>query len=187
MTELVMIGFADQHRAAEVLSQLQRLKFDWASDLREGVAVEVESDGRLRMLQSHLLDPAANGDREFEWEALLSAIVPQPHPTPEDRQKKPSTVNAQGRTWLQDMSFDQDFRRNAAALLRPGCSAILAAISDWRTAMELLSGYSSLVLHTTVVRSTKGNEQETVKGRKTGGNSIISDWIYSKETRREQT
>jgi uncharacterized membrane protein len=34
MTELVMIGFTDQHRAAEVLSQLQRLKFDWASDLR---------------------------------------------------------------------------------------------------------------------------------------------------------
>ncbi len=185
MTELVMIGFAEQHRAVEVLSQLQRLKFDWASDLREGIAVEVEPDGRLRMLQSQLLDPTAKTERDFEWEALLSAIVPQPHPTPANSNAKGSTVNAQGRTWLEDMSFDQDFKRNAAALLRPGNSAILAAISDWRSAMELLSGYSALVLHTTIVRSTKGNDQETVRGRKTSGSGGLSDWIYSTETRRD--
>jgi uncharacterized membrane protein len=181
MTELVMVGFADQHRAVEVLSQLQRLKFDWASDLRDGVAVEVESDGRLRMLQSHLLDPGAYTDREFEWEALLSAIVPQPHPTPENRQQKASTVNAQSRTWLEDMSFDQDFRRNAAALLRPGSSAILAAISDWRSAMELLSGYSGLVLHTTIVRSARGNEQKISKSNNTDRTSMLSDWITAQK------
>jgi uncharacterized membrane protein len=181
MTELVMIGFAEQQRAIEVLSQLQRLKFDWASDLREGVAVEVEPDGRLRMLQSHLLDPAAEAVREFEWEALLSAIVPQPYPASANRNTKTSTLNEQSRTWLQDLSFDQDFKRNAAALLRPGSSAILAAISDWRSAMELLSGYSSLVLHTTIVRSTKGNEQETLKGKKTGRNSILSGWITAQK------
>jgi len=53
--------------------------------------------------------------------------------------------------------------------------------------MELLSGYSNLVLHTTIVRSTKGNEQETVKGSKLGGKSSLSDWIYSEETRRERS
>jgi len=187
MTELVMVGFAEQHRAVEVLSQLQRLKFDWASDLRDGVAVEVEPDGRLRMLQSQLLDPAAEARREFEWVALLNAIVPQPHPTSANRNTKGSTVNAQSHTWLQEMSFDQDFKRNAAALLRPGSSAILAAIYDWRSAMELLSGYSNLVLHTTIVRSTQGNEQETSRDMKTGSKNILSDWICSTNTRREQT
>jgi uncharacterized membrane protein len=182
-----MIGFADKHRAAEVLSQVQRLKFDWASDLREGVAVEVEPDGRLRMLQSHLLDPAVEAERDFEWEALLSAIVPQPHPPPATSNTKTSMVNSQSRSWLQELSFDQDFKRNAAALLRPGSSAILAAIHDWRSAMELLSGYSNLVLHTTIVRSTKGNEQESAKGRKTGGSGNLSDWIYGKEEGRDES
>jgi hypothetical protein len=116
--------------------------------------VEVEADGRLRMLQSHLLDPAANSNQDFEWEALLSAIVPQPHPRQAKPCAKDNNINAEGRSWLRNLSLDQDFTRNAAALLQPGKSAILAAIHDWRAAMELLSGYSPLVLHTTVIRPT---------------------------------
>jgi len=161
VTELVMIGFADKHRAAEVLSQLQRLKFDWTPDLHNGIAVEVEADGRLRMLESHLLDPAAGAEDAFEWEALLSAIVPQPHLPSSSREtlsREAHHINLEGRTWLKDLSFDQDFTRNAAALLQPGNSAILATIHDWRFAMKLLSGYSQLVLHTTIVRS-KGETQ----------------------------
>jgi uncharacterized membrane protein len=154
--ELVMIGFTDKHRATEVLSQLQRLKFDWTADLRNCVAIEVEFDGRLRMLESHLLDPAAAEKDDFQWEALLSAIVPQPHvpsPTRASPGGEGRMVNAQSRAWLKDLSFDQDFARNAAAVLRPGNSAILAAIRDWQSAVKLLSGYSNVVLHTTIMRS----------------------------------
>ena len=57
MAELVMIGFSEKRRALEVLQQLQRLKFGWCDDLNNAVAVEVERDGRLRLLHSHLLDP----------------------------------------------------------------------------------------------------------------------------------
>ena len=157
MTELVMLGFADRHRAAEVLSQLQRLKFDWITDLHNGIAVEVEADGRLRMLKSRLLDPTVSGDSDdFEWEALLCAIIPQPHLASSARVSKDgvgNTVNAKGHSWLKELVFDRDFARNAAALLRPGNSAIMAAIRDWQSAATLLSGYSNLLLHTTVVRS----------------------------------
>lgn len=59
MTELVAIGFSEKHRALEVLPQLQRLKFECCADLSEAVAVEVEKDGRLRLVHSDLLDPAA--------------------------------------------------------------------------------------------------------------------------------
>ena len=48
MQELVMIGFADKHRAIEVLPQLQRLDFHWCTDLQNAVAVEVEKDGWLK-------------------------------------------------------------------------------------------------------------------------------------------
>jgi uncharacterized membrane protein len=160
VTELVMLGFADRHRAAEVLSQLQRLKFDWSADLHNGIAVEVQPDGRLRMLRSQLLDPAADENDNFQWEAFLSAIVPQRHLPFSARVSQDGigrTVNAQGRSWLNDLSFDQDFARNAAAILQPGNSAILATIHDWLPAVTLLSGYTSLVLHTTIVRSKTGS------------------------------
>jgi uncharacterized membrane protein len=153
MIELVMIGFGDRHRATDVLTQVQRLEFDWASDLRNAIAVEVENDGRLRMLQSLLVDPAADPEDAFEWRALLSAIVPLPYlssssPTKVGTQVR--TINDEGSAWLENLSLDPDFARNASALLRPGNSAILATIHDWQSAIKLLSGYSHLVLHTTV-------------------------------------
>jgi uncharacterized membrane protein len=146
-----MIGFTDKHRATEVLSQLQRLKFDWTSNIRNGVVVEVESDGRLRMMQSHLLDPSARDD--FRWEGLLTAIVPLPHvPRSSDAGKEFNAINAKSQAWLKNLSFDQGFLRDAAALLRPGNSAILSTIDNWQPAVEFLAGYSYFVLHTSIIR-----------------------------------
>lgn len=55
--ELVMMGFGDKHRAVEVLPQLQRLQFAWSAGLHN--AVEVDSDGRLRVIHGHLLNPSS--------------------------------------------------------------------------------------------------------------------------------
>lgn len=153
MKELIMMGFGEKHRALEVLPRLQRLQFDWSTDLQSSVAVEIESDGRLRMTHSQLVDPAAAFEDEREWKELLSAIVPLPH-LPESSApeviSQVRTINAGGSTWLKNNSLDQDFVRNAAALLRPGNSAILAMVQDWRPALQVLSGYSQIVLHTRV-------------------------------------
>ena len=56
-----------------------------------------------------------------------------------------------------DFSLDQDFVRNAAALLRPGNSAILATLQKWKPALTVLSGYSPLVLHTRILRGEDSN------------------------------
>jgi uncharacterized membrane protein len=150
--QLVMVGFAEKHRAIEVLPQLQRLKFDWSPDLRNAVAVEVEKDGRLRLHHSQLLDPAADTNLP-QWKAILSAIVPLPHvpqfSTP-DTIAEVRAINAEGSIWLKMTSFDHDFIRDAAALLRPGNSAILAIIRESQSALAVLSGYSYIVLRTSV-------------------------------------
>ncbi len=156
MAELVMIGFSEKHRALEVLPQLQRLNFEWCADLNNAVAVEVEKDGRLRLLHSDLLDPAAGWEGASQWKAILSAIVPLPHTPPSSKPQlasEVSSINAAGSGWLKDFSLDQDFVRNAAALLRAGNSAIFATLREWKPAMTVLSGYSHLVLHTRIVRS----------------------------------
>jgi uncharacterized membrane protein len=153
--ELIMMGFGEQHRALEVLSQLQRLQFDWSADLRNAVAVEVESDGRLRMMGSQLLDPAAAPKDALDWKELLSAIVPLPHvPVSSTAQvmSQVRTINARSSDWLKNTALDQDFVRDAAALLRPGNSAVLATIQDWQSALPVLCGFSHIVLHTAVKR-----------------------------------
>jgi uncharacterized membrane protein len=147
MQELVMIGFADKHRAIEVLPQLQRLKFDWCADLQNAIAVEAEMDGRLRLHHSQLLDPASNSNA-LQWKALLNAIIPMPHTLESSSSgsiAEARTINSDGGKWL---SLDAEFLRDAAALLRPGYSAILAIIPETRSALEVLSGYSNVVLRT---------------------------------------
>ena len=153
MKELVIIGFSEKHRALEVLPQLQRLQFEWSADLHNAVAVEVERNGRLRLYYGHLLDPAAASEDAPQWESLLSAILPLPHVPSSGTTKlmdEVHAINAQAGTWLNEFSLDQDFTRNAAALLRPGSSAIFARINDWKSALTVLSGYSHLVLHTRI-------------------------------------
>ena len=142
-----MIGFADKHRAIEVLPQLQRLKFDWCADLQNAIAVEAEMDGRLRLHHSPLLDPASNSNA-LQWKALLNAIIPMPHTLESSSSgsiAEARTINSDGGKWL---SLDAEFLRDAAALLRPGYSAILAIIPETRSALEVLSGYSNVVLRT---------------------------------------
>ena len=153
LKELVMMAFAEKHRASEVLPQLQRLQFNWSPDLQSAVAVEIESDGRLRMTHSQLLDPAAACKDTPDWKELLSAIVPLPYiPASSSAEviSQVRTINVGGSTWLRNSSLDQDFVRNAAALLRPGNSAILATVNDWQLALPVLCGFSHIVLHTPV-------------------------------------
>lgn len=150
-----MIGFTDKLRAVEVLSQLQRLKFNWSADLRTAVAVEVEKDGKLRLHHSQLLDPASGLDDAIQWKTILNAIVPLPHMPPESTAEiafHVRRINAEGDKWLKGASLDQDFIRNAAALLRPGNSAVFAILREVQTALPVLSGYSQIVLHTSFVR-----------------------------------
>lgn len=150
-----MIGFADHLRAVEVLPQLQRLKFDWSADLRTAVAVQVEKDGRLRLHHSQILDPAYDLDEAFRWKAILNAIVPLPHMPP---QSTPETafhvhkINAEGSNWLRGKSFNDNFIRDAAAVLRPGNSAILAIFREANSALPVLTGYSPIVLHVSLAR-----------------------------------
>jgi len=152
MQELVMIGFAEKHRAVEVLAQLQRLQFDWIADLQDAVAVEIESNGLLRLNHSQLLDPSS-GSNLSQWKAILSAIVPLPH-VPQlstaETNVEVRKINAQGTRWLKITSLDSDFLRDAAAVLRPGNSAILAIVRVLDPVLAVLSGYSYVVLHTSI-------------------------------------
>lgn len=76
-----------------------------------------------------------------------------PASSKQDLASEVRSINAKGNVWLEGFAIDQDFVRDAAALLRPGNSAILATLREWKPALSVLSGYSPFVLHTTLARS----------------------------------
>lgn len=160
MKTLIMVGFGDRHRALEVLPQLRRLQCEWSADLNDAVVVEVEKDGRLRLLSSVLLDPVTGWEDASLWKTILSVIVPVPHlpssSTPEVNSEV-YAINVKGRDWLAKSYLDGEFVRDAASLLQPGNSAILATIQDWQSAAKVLLEYGAIVLHTPLVQIRGGD------------------------------
>jgi uncharacterized membrane protein len=150
LTELVVVGFSDQHRAEEVLAQLRRLDFDWAADLENAVAVEVDAQGRLSLHHSLVLDPAF-ADSAPAWRALLGAIQPPALPLQSASKESGSesrTVNAEASMWRRDLMANPPFLRDLSAVLRPGNSAIFTVLTDADAAIRVLRGYGSVLLRT---------------------------------------
>jgi uncharacterized membrane protein len=149
--ELLIIGFAEKHRALEVLPQLQQLHFDWSGDLQNAAAVEVERDGGLKLFHGLLLDSVTSTEDAAQWRSILSVILPPPYwsyqsaqgPAVEDYRIDPQPDRRAARPF-----FDQEFIRDAAALLRPGSSVLLLIVHDGKAVLPVLSGYSRFLLHT---------------------------------------
>jgi hypothetical protein len=145
--ELLVIGFAEKHRALEVLPQLH---FDWSGDLQNAIAVEVEVDGGLRLFHGLLLGSETNAHDAALWRSILSAILPPPYWShdaaempDEEAPIDPQTSHRSALPFL-----DQEFIRDAAALLRPGSSALLAIVHESKKLLPVASAYSHFLLHT---------------------------------------
>jgi uncharacterized membrane protein len=155
VSELVVIGFSDRHRADEVLGQLRRLEFSWAAELENAVAVDVDAQGRLRLRHSLVVDPAF-ADSAMAWRALLVAVQPPAaplRPATRERAMESQALNAEASLWQRALMANPNFVRDLGALLRPGDSAIFAVVTDADPAVQVLRGYSSLLLRTSLAEA----------------------------------
>jgi uncharacterized membrane protein len=155
LSELVVLGFSDRHRAEEVLGQLRGLDFSWAPDLENALAVEVDARGRLRLVHTLVLNPAF-ADSAPMWRALLGAIqLPAStlRPTSKEGVRESRALHEETSLWRRELMANPDFLRDLSAVLREGDSAIFAVLSDADTAVRVLRGYSSLLLRTSLTEA----------------------------------
>jgi len=146
------MGFSDRYRAEEVLGQLRRLDFSWVADLQNGVAVEVDGRGRLRLHHSLMLDPFF-ADSAPAWRALLVAIQPPAAPLKSalrERASESRALNTEVSLWQRELMANPAFLRDLGAVLRPGDSVIFGVLSDADAAVRVLRGYSSILLRTSL-------------------------------------
>jgi uncharacterized membrane protein len=155
LSELVVLGFSDRHRAEEVLGQLRRLDFSWAADLENAVAVEVGARGELTLRHSLVVDPAF-ADSAPAWRALLVAIQPPATPpkyASRERARESKALNDEASLWQRELMANADFLRDLGAVLRPADSAIFTVVTDADAAVRVLRGYSSVLLRTSLTEA----------------------------------
>jgi uncharacterized membrane protein len=165
VSELIAFVFRDQFRAPEVLNELRRRDWEWIGDLEKAVAVTINPDRKARVHLS--VDPLAKETGWTRlWGSLLSTTLFLPLPEllgeaadgvrfSKEIDKaglEKFAVSRESQWWHDTLQLSENFRRDVAALLAPGGSAIFMILreTNLRNAFEQLHNYGNTIVHTTV-------------------------------------
>lgn len=166
MSELIAFVFRDQYRAPEVLNELRRRELPWVGDVEEAVAVTIKTDGKPRIHLS--VDPSTFEAARWArlWGSLLKKTLFFPlaevmaeavdgfttSMTLPERKVEKFGQSKEAQWWQDTLHPSGDFRRDVAALMLPGRSAIFMLLRDAEVpmALEQLRNYGDTILHTTV-------------------------------------
>jgi uncharacterized membrane protein len=143
MTELMVAGFNDAYRAAQVLHELRRIDWDESTDLDHAVCVARQEDGRIQVQQT--VDPS-DADSVI-WPALWSALITTAMVTTDPLAMPAAAVSsglgagtvAEGGAlrsgpfppvgwWTKDVGISHDFLRDLGAVLMPGSSIVMLLV-----------------------------------------------------------
>ena len=177
--ELMVIGFAGKHRAAEVLHQLESLEASWAIDLKDAVAAYRSSDGRLHVDKS--IQPTTR--EGAAWGAiiggLIGALVFAPITAGATAPAAIAAISAgagmlgvtgavfgadDAARWKETTGISDAFVNQVGGMVQPGQSAVfvLARASDPAKVEEQFRGYGGKVLRTTLAKDAAAKFQELI-------------------------
>jgi uncharacterized membrane protein len=164
MSELVVAGFPDVLRAAQVVTELQRMDRLWTGELEHAVTVAYQDDGRLLVQQT--IDPAA-GD-SAAWSGLWAALIRETlmvvategildASTAAEQAvagNRPGIIGRDAKSqrpswWAEEVGLPLDFMRDVGALIGPGESALFVLLReiDPARAGRQLHRLGGIVLH----------------------------------------
>jgi uncharacterized membrane protein len=138
VSELLVVGFPDTHRAAQVAYELQRIDPRWTSELALAVTIAWQDDGRLLIHQT--VDPAAHESAAWSglWAALIreALLVPNTDRLPAasraaqaalaggEAGPAPAPPSLPPSWWVERLGIPEEFMRDIGALVEPGHSAM---------------------------------------------------------------
>jgi uncharacterized membrane protein len=164
VSELIVVAFRDQFRAAEVLNELRRREWDWVSDLDDAIAVTLDENGKARVQLNLDLSPSETASWIVVWSSLLqvSLFVPisvtkaaakggMPNSAVANEQVSPGTWRIpNGAWWTKDLRLSEDFLRDIGALVKAETSAIFMILNTEQISLALqhIHNYGGLIIHT---------------------------------------
>ena len=177
MRNLIVVGFKNQYRAAEVLSELWRMSDDWVIELDDAVAVYRDRRGNLRYQQSVAPTAGEGAALGGLWGSLLGTLLAAPFTAGASAAVGAAAVASgalaggafgmaggalDATWWKEDFGISEDFVESVGRMIGPGDSAIFTWIdaTDPEFVAKQFQGLGGTVLRTTLTRE----QEEKLEG-----------------------
>ena len=154
MSDLIVVGFKDEFKADEVMSELRRLQSEYLVDLEDAAVVIRNQDGKVKIKQAQELVAAGAVSGSY-WGILLSVLFFNPIF---------ALVGAAAGALsgaLADIGIDDNFMRDLGSTIEPGTSAIFVLVrkSTPDRVLADLSKFEGKVLRTSLSKEDEAKLQ----------------------------
>ena len=154
MSDLIVVGFKDEFKADEVMSELRRLQSEYLVDLEDAAIVIRNQEGKVKIKQAQELVAAGAVSGSY-WGILLSVLFFNPIF---------ALVGAAAGALsgaLADIGIDDNFMRDLGSTIEPGTSAIFVLVrkSTPDRVLADLSKFEGKVLRTSLSKEDEAKLQ----------------------------
>jgi uncharacterized membrane protein len=163
MSELIVIGYANQFQAEEVRLKLLKMQRDYLIDLEDAVVAVKEPDGKVKLNQVYKLTQAGAITGGF-WGALVGMLFLNPLFGAAVGAGAGAISGA-----LSDVGVNDDFMKNLAETFQPGTSAlfILVRKATPDKVLEELKGSGGKIIQTSLSHEDEAKLQSALDQAKT--------------------
>jgi uncharacterized membrane protein len=163
MSDLIVVGYSDEHQAEEVRLKLIKMQHEYLVDLEDAVVAVRNKEGKVKLHQIHNLTAAGAISGGF-WGALIGLLFLSPILGAAIG----AGAGAVGGT-LSDIGIDDNFMKELAGTLQPGSSALFVLVRKMTPDKVLaqLQGMGGKVLQTSLSSEDEKRLQAALDAAKT--------------------
>src|SRR5215469_14249246 len=158
MSNLIVVAYPDEYRAAEVLAALRRMNKEYLVDLDDACYVTKDASGKIKLHQNTSLAGAGAA-----WGGLWGMLIGLLFFVPFLGQAIGAGLGALSGK-LSDYGIDDKFAKQIAATLQPNTSAIFMLVrrATPDKVIPELSQYGGTILQTSLPKETEAKLQEAL-------------------------
>jgi uncharacterized membrane protein len=159
MSNLIVVAYSDEYRAAEVLAALRRMNKEYLVDLDDACYVTKDASGKIKLHQNTSLAGAGAA-----WGGLWGMLIGLLFFVPFLGLAIGAGLGALSGK-LSDYGIDDKFAKQIAATLQPNTSAIFMLVrrATPDKVIPELSQYGGTILQTSLPKETEEKLQEALK------------------------
>ncbi|MBX9685574.1 MAG: DUF1269 domain-containing protein [Candidatus Obscuribacterales bacterium] len=158
MSELIVIGYDDVHKAEEVRLTLLKMQKEYLIDLEDAVIAVKKEDGKIKLHQ--MWDPTSYGAVSGTfWGLLIGALFLSPFFGAAIGAASGAVSGA-----LTDVGINDAFMKNLSETLKPGSSALFVLVRKVTTdkVLEELKGMGGTILKTSLTHENEKQLQDAL-------------------------
>lgn len=162
MSELIVIGYDDVHKAEEVRLTLLKMQREYLISLEDAVIAVKKADGKIKLHQMFDLTSMGAVSGTF-WGLLIGALFLSPFFGAAVGAASGAISGA-----LSDVGVNDNFMKEVAAALKPGSSALFVLVRKVTTdkVLEELKGTGGTIIKTSLNHEDEAKLKEALDAHK---------------------